>query len=404
MNLVALRSPEFRLYFLGAVANVNALWISRIVIGWLAWDMTGSPQFVGIVAACSLLPTLLGGPFFGVIVDRSDIKKAAYATNIAMIGCITVLSALQVSGNITQISLILIALAIGTVTAAHHPVRLSLAPRLVEPVYVTSVVALSALNFNLARLISPAIGGLLIDLTSPTTALVVTLILFLPNLTILFRLHPRELTKHSAEPFTTAMAEGLRYIRQRSVILIVLVTTTVFSITIRGVLEVLPIIADGSFKLGAVGLGQLGSAVGGGALCSALYKALGWQQISRNALSLGNMSIAIIGLMAVAVLGTTQIWSMALLCAALLGATGTYFGVTMQSMIQWDLPDNMRGRVMSIWVVVGLGSTALGAFLIGTLANLIGIGAASLWISGLGLFALLVLMLCKPKKYHNRHR
>jgi MFS family permease len=200
------------------------------------------------------------------------------------------------------------------------------------------------------------------------------------------------------------MAEGLRYIRQRSVILIVLVTTTVFSITIRGVLEVLPIIADGSFKLGAVGLGQLGSAVGGGALCSALYKALGWQQISRNALSLGNMSIAIIGLMAVAVLGTTQIWYMALLCAALLGATGTYFGVTMQSMIQWDLPDNMRGRVMSIWVVVGLGSTALGAFLIGTLANLIGIGAASLWISGLGLFALLVLKLCKPKKYHNRHR
>jgi hypothetical protein len=64
----------------------------------------------------------------------------------------------------------------------------------------------------------------------------------------------------------------------------------------------------------------------------------------------------------------------------------------------------MRGRVMSIWVVVGLGSTALGAFLIGTLANLIGIGAASLWISGLGLFALLVLKLCKPKKYHNRHR
>ena len=397
MNLVALRSPEFRLYFLGAVANVNALWISRIVIGWLAWDMTGSPQFVGIVAACSLLPTLLGGPFFGVIVDRSDIKKAAYATNIAMIFCIAVLLALQASNNIAQTSLILISLAIGTVTAAHHPVRLSFAPRLVEPNHVSSVVALAALNFNLARLISPAIGGLLIDLTSTTTALFVTLILFLPNLTILFRLQPRELTKHSGEAFTTAMAEGLRYIRQRNLILIVLATTAVFSIAMRGVLEVLPIVADGSFKLGAVGLGQLGSAVGGGALCAAMYKALGAQQRGRDALSVNNMSIAIIGLVTAAVLGNTQTWTIALLCAAVLGATGTYFGVTMQSMIQGDLPDDMRGRVMSIWVVVGLGATALGAFIIGALTNLIGIGAASLWISGIGVVALLMLTWRSPK-------
>lgn len=397
MNLVALRSPEFRLYFFGAVANVNALWISRIVIGWLAWDITNSAQFVGIVAACSLLPTLFGGPFFGVLVDRSDIKKAAYATNITMIACIAALLALQMTGNIGHTSLILISLAIGTVTAAHHPVRLSLAPRLVQKDHVSSVVALSALNFNLARLISPAIGGLLIDLTSTTTALVVTLILFLPNLTVLFRLHPRELTKHGAEPFTTAMAEGLRYIRQRQTIVIVLATTAIFSIALRGVLEVLPIIADGSFKLGAVGLGQLGSAVGGGALCAAIYKALDGKSTGSNPLSIGNMSVAIAGLIAMAVLGTTQTWGAALFCAAMLGAAGTYFGVTMQSMIQGDLPDDMRGRVMSIWVVVGLGSTTLGAFLIGVLANLIGISAASLWIAGTGLAAILILSRRAPK-------
>ncbi|MCO4826363.1 MAG: MFS transporter [Amylibacter sp.] len=391
MNLVALRSPEFRLYFLGAVANVNALWISRIVIGWLAWDLTNSAQFVGIVAACSLLPTLFGGPFFGVLVDRSDVKKAAYATNISMILCTALLLALQASENISSTSLILISLAIGTVTAAHHPVRLSLAPRLVKPEHVSSVVALSALNFNLARLISPALGGLLIDLTGTTTALVVTLVLFLPNLTVLFRLHPRELTKHGSEPFVTAMAEGLHYIRQRRTIVVILATTAVFSIALRGVLEVLPIIADGSFSLGAVGLGQLGSAVGGGALLAAIYKAVGHQSTGSDALSPLNLAVAISGLIAMAVLGTTQSWGIALLCAALLGATGTYFGVTMQSMIQADLPDDMRGRVMSIWVVVGLGSTALGAFLIGAIANLINIGPASLWISSFGLVAILIL-------------
>jgi MFS family permease len=397
MNLVALRSPEFRLYFLGAIANVNALWISRIVIGWLAWDLTNSAQFVGIVAACSLLPTLFGGPFFGVLVDRSDIKKAAYATNIAMIACIAALLALQASGNISSASLILISLAIGTVTAAHHPVRLSLAPRLVKPEHVSSVVALAALNFNLARLISPALGGLLIDLTGTTTALIVTLILFLPNLTVLFRLHPRELTKHGGEPFATAMIEGLRYIRQRQTILLVLATTAIFSVALRGVLEVLPIIADGSFELGAVGLGQLGSAVGGGALCAAIFKTVGGRPTGQNALSLGNLSVAIAGLIGMALLGTTQSWALALFCAAILGATGTYFGVTMQSMIQSDLPDDMRGRVMSIWVVVGLGATALGAFAIGALANVIGIGPASLWIAGTGLLAILILSRRAPK-------
>ncbi len=391
MNLVALRSPEFRLYFLGAIANVNALWISRIVIGWLAWDMTRSATFVGIVAASSLLPTLFLGPFFGVMVDRSNIKKAAYSTNICMIGCIAVLLALQASGNIGTISLILISLAIGTVTAAHHPVRLSLAPRLVKPEHVSSVVALAALNFNLARLVSPAIGGILIDLTGITTALLITLILFLPNLAILFRLHPRELTKHGSEPFATAMAEGLRYIRQRRMIMVILATTAVFSIALRGVLEVLPIIADGSFGRGAVGLGQLGSAVGGGALLAALHKALATQKTASDALSPLNLGVAILGLMAMALLGTTDVWIIALACAAILGTTGTYFGITMQSMIQADLPDDMRGRVMSIWVVVGLGTTALGAFLIGALAHWITIGPASLWISGTGLVVILIL-------------
>lgn len=393
MNLIALRSPEFRLYFFGAVANVNAMWISRIVLGWLAWNITHSAQFVGIVAACSLLPTLLAGPFFGVMVDRANIKLAAYFTNITMIACISVLLVLQYNGWITQASVIAISLAIGTVTAAHHPVRLSLGPRLVQANQVSSVIALAALNFNLARLISPAIGGLLIDLVGITTTLIITIAMFLPNLAILFRLHPRDLVKHGNEPFTTAMAAGIAYIRQRRMIGIILLTTGVFSVSLRGVLEILPIIADGTFNKGAVGLGHLGSAVGAGALCSALYKSIwaGPDVKNTDALSPFNLAVSTLGFIALAVIGSTNSWPIALLCAAVLGAAGTYFGVTMQSLIQTDLPDGMRGRVMSIWVVVGLGATAAGAFLLGAFAELIGIGPASLGLAGSGFAAILLL-------------
>lgn len=393
MNLIALRSPEFRLYFIGAVANVNAMWIARIVLGWLAWDYTHNAQFVGIVAACSLLPTLFTGPFFGVMVDRADVRKAAYATNILMILCIAGLLALQAGGLISKASLVLISLAIGTVTAAHHPVRLSLGPRLVQQEHVSSVVALSALNFNLARLISPAVGGILIDAVGIIVALIITLIMFLPNLAILFRLHPRALEKHGTERFTTAMAAGLRYIRQRRVIVVILLSTTVFSIALRGVLEVLPIVADGSFGRGAVGLGQIGSAVGGGALCAAIYKTIdrGTRPVNSDALSPFNLAVATAGLIAIALIGNTASWPLALLCAAILGASGTYFGVTMQSLIQTDLPDDMRGRVMSIWVVVGLGSTALGAFLLGALADVIGLPLSCAGMAAFGFVTLMAL-------------
>lgn len=393
MNLSALREPEFRLYFSGAVANVNAMWIVRILIGWLAWEATGSASFTGLVAAASLLPTLFGGPVFGVMVDRSDIRKAAYATNISMILCILVMLSLHLSGALGPTMLVAISLAIGTVTAAHHPVRLSLGPRLVPTSEVSSVVALSALNFNVARLISPAIGGLMIDRFGITISIAVTVALFLPNLLIIARLHPRSLAQHSEQAFATAMREGLRYIATRRAIVIILSATCVFSISLRGVLEVLPIIADGAFNRGAVGFGQLGSAVGGGALCSALAKTLGGggQGQSKDALSPDKLAIAAIGLAAVATLGTTANWPTALACAAVLGATGTWFGVTMQQIIQADLPDDMRGRVMSIWVVVGLGSTAIGAWIIGALTDLVGLSPAFIAMAACGALTMFAL-------------
>jgi MFS family permease len=92
-----------------------------------------------------------------------------------------------------------------------------------------------------------------------------------------------------------------------------------------------------------------------------------------------------------AIIGVSENWLAALACAAVLGASGTYIGVTMQSLIQTDLPDDMRGRVMSIWVVVGLGATAIGAFILGALVELVGLKQACLGISAIGLVAILAL-------------
>ena len=390
MNLAALRSPDFRWYYAGAVSAVNGMWIMRIVLGWLSWQISGSAIYVGVIAAVSLLPTVVCGPFFGVLVDRANIKKAAYTTNLSMVACTILLTFLYVNDAITQISLAIVALLIGIVTSAHHPVRLSLGPRLVKAQFVGSVVALAALNFNLARLLSPALGGLLIDGLGITQALIVILLLFIPNLAVLYRLHPRTMRSgKDTEGFTSAFMSGLSYIWASPFIRGVLLATAVFSVSIRGILELLPIVADGSFGRGAVGLGQLGSAVGAGALCAAILKILGRSDMrtDQGILSPGNLLIAILGILALPVLGSATSWLVVLTAAAVLGFSGTHLGVGMQSIIQADLPDDMRGRVMSIWVVIGLGGTALGAFVIGALSDRTGISTATLVIGALSLGA-----------------
>jgi len=405
MNIIALRTPQYRLYFAGAVCAVNGMWIMRIIVGWLSWEITKSASFVGTVAAASLLPTVFFGPFFGVLVDRSNVKIGAFITNICMTICIALLLLLQLYNEITPLSLLAIAFFMGTITAAHHPVRLSLGPRLVQAKYVGSVVALSALNFNLARLLSPALGGVMIEQlgTAQSTALI--LASFIPNLLILNYLSPRERpTKAIPERFMQAFVLGLQYLWLRPTLRLVIVATAIFSITIRGIADILPTIADGVFALGATGLGQMGSAVGAGALIAAFQKAFGYGDAGtgKGAITPMIFVAGIAGTLALTLLGTTGIWVVALFSCAILGFCGTYLGVTMQSLIQADLPDDMRGRVMSIWVVVGLGGAAVGAFGIGAMAEILGMPTATVSTSIFGIITTVAIFILSQKSQKKR--
>ena len=123
-------NQQFRLFFLGAFFSVQGIWVQRVTLAWIAWESTGSAGFVGLVAALGLVPSLVSGPLFGVLADRVDIRRAAFVTNGSMVACLVALSlALPAVG---PAGIAAVALAIGVVTSAHHPVRMSLGPRLVE--------------------------------------------------------------------------------------------------------------------------------------------------------------------------------------------------------------------------------------------------------------------------------
>ncbi len=391
MNLIALRSSAFRLYYCGNVAAVNGMWILQILIIWLAWDVTGSASFVGMIGAFALFPTVLSGPFFGVAVDRMNIRVAAYGTNLGMVLCALTLFAVQANGATNTVWLSVIAVALGIVKSAHHPVRLSMGPRLVERGHVASVVALTSLNFNLARIVAPIFAGFSIEHAGIMPTLVVAVLLYVPNFIIIGFLDPRDTRDHgSGVSFSSAFWHGLAYLWHKADMRAVLFLSFLFALAIRGVMEVLPVVADGQFGRGPTGVGELGSAIGAGALIAALIKALG--RADGRGVSVVTLASTALGVLAVAAFGNFDIWGMVLLSAAVLGFTSTTLGVSLQTAIQSDLPDDLRGRVMSIWIVVGLGGAALGSLVIGALSDLIGFSQATLVMSGISLAGLFVLV------------
>ncbi|MEJ6395338.1 MFS transporter [Gymnodinialimonas sp. 2305UL16-5] len=396
----AFSDRQFRLFFIGIFCAVQAIWIQRVTLGWLAWERTGQASVVGLVAGLSLVPSLLTGPFFGVLVDRVNIKHAALVTNGSMAAWLAVLA--LSAGQVGAVGLAIAALGIGVISAAHHPVRMSLAPRLVAPEMVQHVVSVTALNFNLARLVAPVIAGWIIATAGGGVALWIAAACYLPMLSILPVLTPRALPPRPARPFFSDLLEGLRFAAARPLIRNALLITLALSVIVRGALELLPVLADGGYGRGAAGLGLLTAAAGGGALVAAVFKTLGVGHAGAS-ISVSVWALAIVGQSAVVLMGVGPTWPMAMSSAALAGAASTWVGISLQAAIQTDLPDGYRGRVMSLWIVVGLGSVSLGAFAIGGLAQILGIGAALVCagLAGLTMLALVAFRMRSTAKAPN---
>lgn len=394
MTLEALSHRKFRAYWTANIFALHGLWVQRVTLGWLAWDLTGRAGFVGLIAFLSFAPTLVSGPFFGVLADRTDLRRAALLAQSGLAAGSAVLLGAHLAGVLGPVPLALIAGGIGIVTSAHHPIRMTLGPALVERTALASVVALTSLAFNLARLVGPAIGGWLIAVAGVGAALAASLIAFLPLLAVLgrLRLPARPLSASGSEGVFAALGAGLRHAGGNRLITRAIVLTGIFALVARGTLEILPALADGTFGRGAGGLGLMAASAGGGALFASVAIALGPGQ-SPDRLARPALAAALAGLGLVALLGRTASWPAALALVAGLGFTSTLVGVSLQSAVQLVLPDAYRGRVMSLWTMVGIGAAAVGAVAIGAVADRIGLGTA-LTASGLaGLVATAAVML-----------
>ncbi len=393
MNLSALKFKDFRLYLYGNFFALNALWMQRITVAWLAWDLSSSATFVGFIAFINFAPAIVTGPLFGVLIDRVRVKQAAKVTQLCLLMTAIGFYLLFIFGLLDMIFLSVLSFLSGVVTSAHNPVRLSLAPRLVDPISVASVISIVAINFNLARLTGPAIGGWLIAVSGIETALISQSVLYLPFILAISLLQPRGRlsSRTESEPFLAALQSGIKHTLSNTLIRQALLFTGLYAFLIRGMLEILPVIADGVFEKGSTGLGLLISGAGFGALMAGMIKVF---TPSQKAGKLPRFAIAsaLLGITLIPLVGLSNTWELTVGCICYLGFSGTLSGISIQTALQMDLPDNLRGRVMSLWTMVNTGATATGAMILGGLTDHIGISLGLGLAGGLGTILLTIVI------------
>lgn len=218
----------------------------------------------------------------------------------------------------------------------------------------------------------------------------VQILCYLPFIVAISFLRPRQrtATNKPAKPFLRELRIGFQHVFQNEMICQAVIITGIFALIIRGTLEILPVIADGVFDAGAIGLGLLTSSAGLGALFGGMTKALLPGQNPGRLPRLALIS-AVVGTALVPLIGNSDSWNLTLLLVGCMGFTTSITAISMQTAVQVDLDDDLRGRVMSLWVMVGIGSTALGSIMLGILIDQIGFTSALSWVGGLGLVFLI---------------
>ncbi len=349
------------------------LWVQRLAVGWLTWELTRSGFWLGAMAFADLFPAVVVGPFAGVLADRVDRLKLAFVCQGLSFAQTVALVALTASGNIEIASLMALVLFLGIVRAVYQPVRLSLVPLLVRKQDVPSAVAISSVIFYLARFVGPALAGLIITATGSVApafgfyAVAVMALLF-----ALSRIRVGAVEARGAwqRGFLTDVAEGIRYTIRHEAIGPILLLMLAVSVLARPVGELLPGFADAVFGRGAGGLAWLTSAVGLGAVAGGV-----WLAQRGTAAGLVSIAIASSGATALSLMlfsATAQFW-IAVPAMAGFGFSLVSAEIATRTLILGAAEESVRGRVISLYGVIFRGGPAIGALIMGALSGPFGL-------------------------------
>ncbi len=390
-TLAALRYPNFRLYFAGQLISLSGSWMQIIAQGWLVFQLTREELWLGIVACAAGLPSLLLSPFAGVLVDRIPRRRLLIISQTAQMLLALTLAALTFSGVVQVYHIVALAFLLGITNAVDAPSRQSIIVDLVGHDDLSSGIALNSIMFNVSRIVGPAAAGVLLAQVGAAWCFLFNGISFLAVIFMLFIIHPQ-----AALPPTGSLSpirrlkEGLRFSRYHPTIAPLLLLAFVSGLFTVNLSTLFPAFADVVLKSPTEGYAAISTAMGFGAVAAGVLMTWLGKHFGRGQVI--TAMVVFVMLVGLLVSRTTTVSSAAALMA-LFGFGIILQFVTTNTLIQSEVPDEFRGRVMSLYTLTFFGLSPFGALALGAVANVIGTpDAMALYTLAGGLLSLLVLL------------
>ncbi len=374
-TFASLAHRNYRLYFAGQVVSVTGTWMQNIAMAWLILELTHSPVAVGALALCQFLPFTVFGLFAGVIVDRLDARRLVIGTQAASMVLAAALAVLTLLGLIQPWIVYLLAGLRGTVLVLDAPSRQALTYRMVGPRELPNAVALNSSLFNGARIVGPALGGIVVALAGAGFCFAFNAVSFLAVLAGLLAMRANELLPaERAEIRPRILAgtrEALAYVRRTPragtvLVLVAVISTFAFNFNV-----LLPVLAKNTLHAGPATFGVITGCFGAGALVGALIAAT----LGRASMRMLLICMAGFGLaeLLLAPLHTAPATGLMLF---LVGLSFTMWTANANSTLQLEAPGHLRGRVVGLYYYAFNGAGPVGGILSGWLAATGGTGLA----------------------------
>jgi MFS family permease len=367
----SLRTRNYRLFWFGNLVSLAGTWMQDVAIGWLVLSITNSPVALGLTMAIRFLPSLLFSLYGGVLADRLRKRPAMIYCEAGQL-VVALMLAVFTSTDLITVGIIYgLAAVRGMIDAVEGPMRQTFVPEMVGTEDLLNAIALNSTQFNAARIVGPAIGAVILKLLGFAACFYLNAASFLAVIIALLAIRHRELhlvPRLPREPVLGQLKEGLRYARSTPDVVVILIVMGAIGAFGYNFTTLAPLITKYVLLAGEGTLGLLMISMGVGAVVAGLYVA--YRGRPTRGLLLVSASLFVVLLAATGVSPWMPVTT-ALMFG--LGVVGTLFMTTANTRLQLAVPGHMRGRVMGIYALLFVGTTPIGAYVMGQLAESTGV-------------------------------
>lgn len=391
----ALRHRNFQLYFVGQLVSVAGTWMQIIAQSWLVYQLSRSELTLGIVGFAAAIPALIVSPWGGVVVDRVPRRSLLIVTQTVAMLLAFVLAALTFADMVRVWHVVVLAVILGGVNSFDGPARQAFVVDMVGHEDLTNAIALNSMVFNGARVIGPAIGGMLLAAFGASWCFLINGLSFLAVIGVLLIMQvPRHPHAHALAGPWGQLTSGLRYVKERTDMLGLLLISLIFSVFGISYWTVLPAFVDKVLGQEALAYGTIQAVSGLGAITGAFIMARWGSDLPRGRI------LAVTGMLfpvALLIFANTASYPLALALSLLLGLGFMLVFVILNTLLQLNVADEMRGRVLSLYTLTFFGFAPFGNLALGSLSEVWGIGPAVSLSAGIAALFTVIVLLAIPR-------